>query len=54
VYVPQGSAGGGPGGAGYLPGAGLYPGITNDSHDLLTTSPSVPYNLLKITSDHGH
>lgn len=34
--MPQGSAGVGPGGAGLLPGAGLYPGITDNSHDLLT------------------
>ncbi len=36
VYVPPGSAGAGPGGAGLQPGAGFYPGITNNSHDPLT------------------
>lgn len=34
--MPPGSAGAGPGGAGLLPGAGFYPGITNNSHDPLT------------------
>lgn len=33
--MPPGSAGAGPGGAGLQPGAGFYPGITNNSHDPL-------------------